>query len=169
MNGKQGNNQLDPALTRQHVEQLLGDEWRNLAQLESLLTKEHELLEAGDVEAIEAASNARQDCITGLLRIDDERRSLCRMMGFDADPEGLGRLLRWCDPANSLAAKWSACLEKAGQCQQLNQRNGALVTARLRRVEGLLGVLTGSNRSTSVYSAQGGITRQAAGHTLAQA
>lgn len=169
MKGKDSNKHLDPALTRQHVEQLLGDEWRNLAQLEDLLTKEHELLESGNVEAIEAASNARQECISGLLRIDDERRTLCRMLGFDADAEGLGRLMRWCDPANGLATKWSACLEKAGRCQQLNQRNGALVTARLRRVEGLLGVLTGSNRATSVYSAQGGISRQAAGHSLAQA
>jgi len=169
MNRKESTRQLDPTLTRQHVEQLLGDEWRMLALLEDLLTKEHDLLEAGNVDAIEAASSSRQECISGLLRIDDERRGLCRMLGFEADAEGLNRLLRWCDPANGLAAKWSACLEKAGQCQRLNQRNGALVTARLRRVEGLLGVLTGSNRNTAVYSAQGGFTRQSSGHTLAQA
>jgi flagellar biosynthesis/type III secretory pathway chaperone len=169
MNRKERPRQLDPLLTRQHVEQLLGDEWRTLALLEDLLTKEHGLLEAGNVEAIEAAGSSRQECISGLLRIDDERRALCRMLGFDADTEGLNQLLRWCDPANGLAAKWSACLEKAGHCQQLNQRNGALVTARLRRVEGLLGVLTGSNRSPAVYSAQGGFARQSSGHTLAQA
>ncbi len=169
MNSKEGAKQLDPILTRQHVEQLLGEEWRNLVQLEILLTREYELLERGDVEAIEAAGNARQQCISGLLRIDDERRSLCRMLGFNADAEGLRLLLRWCDPANGLATKWSSCLEKAGNCQLLNLRNGALVTARLRRVEGLLGVLTGSNRNTTVYSAQGGVTRQTSGHTLAQA
>ena len=169
MNDKVNGKQLDPMLTRQHVEQLLGDEWRTLAQLEVLLIREHELLEAGNVDAIEAAGNARQECISALLRSDDERRSLCTMLGFSTDAEGLSRLLRWCDPANGLATKWSTCLEKAGRCQQLNQQNGALVTARLRRVEGLLGVLTGGNRHSSVYSAQGGITRQSSGHTLAQA
>lgn len=169
MNGKSNGIALDPMLTRQHVEQLLGDEWRALAQLEDLLGKEYELLESGNVDAIEAAGNARQDCITALLRIDTERRSLCTMLDFTPDAEGLGNLLRWCDPANGLAIKWSACLEKAGRCQQLNQRNGALVTARLRRVEGLLGVLTGNNRNTNIYGPQGGITRQSSGHSLAQA
>ncbi|MEQ1579585.1 MAG: flagellar protein FlgN [Steroidobacteraceae bacterium] len=169
MNSKVNGKQLDPMLTRQHVEQLLGDEWRTLAQLEVLLTKEHGLLEDGNVDAIEEAGNARQGCISSLLRIDEERRSLCKMLGFSADAEGLGHLLRWCDPANGLATKWSTCLEKAGRCQQLNQRNGALVTARLRRVEGLLGVLTGGNRNSTVYSAQGGMTRQSSRHTLAQA
>jgi flagellar biosynthesis protein FlgN len=169
MNNKASGKQLDPMLPRQHVEQLLGDEWRTLAQLEDLLTKEHTLLENGNVDAIEAAGNARQECITGLLRIDTERRSLCRMLDFTPDAEGLANLLRWCDPANGLAIKWSACLEKAGHCQQLNQRNGALVTARLRRVEGLLGVLTGNNRNTNIYGPQGGITRQSSGHSLAQA
>lgn len=169
MNSKETTRQLDPVLTRQHVEQLLADEWRTLAQLEVLLTKEHELLEGGNVDAIEAAGNARQECISGLLRIDEERRSLCRMLGFNADAEGLSQLLRWCDPANGLSAKWSTCLEKAGRCQQLNQRNGALVTARLRRVEGLLGVLTSSHRNSSVYGPQGGISRQSLGHALAQA
>jgi flagellar biosynthesis/type III secretory pathway chaperone len=160
---------LDPALTRQHIEQLLDDEWRSLTELEPLLAREHDLLEAGNVDAIEAAGAKRQACIAELLRVDDERRALCRMLGYTADLEGLGQLMRWCDPANGLAGKWTSCLDKAGQCQKLNQRNGALVTARLRRVEGLLGVITGDHRSKGVYGPQGAYSRLHASHSLAQA
>ncbi len=165
----QDNRRLDPALARQHIEQLLSDEAANLERLEMLLGKEHELLEGSDIEALERAGNARQTCIAELLRIEDERRTMCRMLGFPADLAGLQRLLQWCDPANGLFARWTACMQKAASCRQLNDRNGALVTAKLKRVEGMLGVLTGRDRSTAVYSAQGGYARQAAGHSLAQA
>jgi flagellar biosynthesis protein FlgN len=160
---------LDPTLARQHMEQLLDDEGRNLGQLESLLVSEHALLEGSDVEALERAGNARQTCIAELLRIDDERRSLCRMLDFPTDLDGLRKLLKWCDPANGLLSRWTACMQKAAQCRQLNERNGALVAAKLKRVEGLLGLLTGRDRSASIYSPQGSYTRQPAGHTLAQA
>lgn len=160
---------LDPALARQHFEKLLQDEARNLASLETLLNQEHELLGNGDLKALEQAGNARQACITELLRIEDERRSLCRMLGFTADLPGLKSLLQWCDPANGLEARWSACMEQAVHCRQLNDRNGALVTAKLKRVEGLLGVLTGKDNSSQTYGPQGGLARRMGGYALARA
>jgi flagellar biosynthesis protein FlgN len=163
------NQRLDPMLARQHMEQLLVAEANNLEHLEKLLAQEHELLLGSDLEALDHTGNARQACIAELLRIDDERRSLCRMLGFEADAEGLRRLLLWCDPANGLLTRWNGCLQKATKCRMANDQNGALVTAKLKRVEGLLGVLTGRDSSTAVYSAQGSYTRQSPGHTLAQA
>ncbi len=163
------NQRLDPMLARQHLEQLFTAEASNLERLEKLLIQEHELLLGSDLEALDRTGDARQTCIAELLRIDDERRSLCRMLGFESDPEGLRRLLQWCDPANGLLARWNACLLKATKCRNANDQNGALVTAKLKRVEGLLGLLTGRDSSTAVYSAQGSYTRQTPGHTLAQA
>lgn len=160
---------LSPALARQHFEKLLEDEARNLTSLETLLKRECELLGNGDLKALEAAGNARQGCIAELLRIEDERRSLCRMLGFPADLPGLKRLLQWCDPVNGLETRWSACMEQAARCRQLNDRNGALVTAKLRRVEGLLGALTGRDKDAQTYGPQGGLARKAGGYALARA
>ena len=163
------NGRVDPTLTRQHLDQLLGEEVRSLSQLESLLATEHGLLQGNDVEALERACNARQSCTANLLRIDDDRRALCRMLDFQTDAEGLRQLMNWCDPAGDLRSRWTECMRIAAQCRQLNERNGALVAAKLKRVAGLLGMLTGRDSAASVYSSKGGYAPLPAGHTLAQA
>ena len=54
---------------------------------------------------------------------------------------GLAALFAWCDPQGTLAAAQSQCIELAGRCRALNERNAALVTARLTRVTGMLDML----------------------------
>ena len=147
---------MDPRVCYEHLEKLLTEEAGTLARLEELLDKEHEFLIANDIEELERAGEARQSCIVALVGIEDERRSLCRMMNVSADHIGLEKLLSWCDPSNRLKARWGACADRATQCRSRNDRNGALVTARLKRVEGLLGVITGRANQPKVYGRQGG-------------
>lgn len=143
-------------MCREHVEKLLAEEAGALAQLESLLDREHEMLLANDVEELERAGQARQACVGSLVRIEDERRSLCRMMSVAPDASGLERLMQWCDPSHRLRVRWAECAERAARCRHLNDRNGALVTARLKSVEGVLGILTGRASQPQVYARQGG-------------
>lgn len=146
---------MDPGVCREHLQKLLAEESGALAQLETLLDREHELLLANDVEELDRAGEARHACVGALLHVEDERRSLCRMMNVPADPQGLERLLRWCDPSSTLQRRWADCSQRAGRCRDLNDRNGALVTARLKKVEGLLEVLTGRANQPKVYGRQG--------------
>lgn len=128
---------------------LLAEEAALLGQLERQLQAEHELLKNNDVDGLDQAGTARQDTIAKLLRIEDERRNLCRTMGRGNDRTALAALFAWCDPQGSLAAPQSACAELAGRCRAQNERNGALVTARLKRVTGMLDVLAdGTNTRT---------------------
>lgn len=145
---------MDPRVCHEHLEKLLAEETAALVQLEPLLDREHELLIANDVDGLDRAGEARQACVGTLVRAEDERRSLCRMMNVPADHEGLERLLAWCDPSRVLRGRWADCSERAGRCRQLNDRNGALVAARLKRVEGVLEVLTGRAQA-KVYGRQG--------------
>jgi flagellar biosynthesis protein FlgN len=147
---------VDPVVCREHLDKLLAEETAALAQLETLLDREHELLLANDVDGLDRAGEARQACVGTLVRAEDERRSLCRMMNVPADHQGLGRLLAWCDPSRTLQRRWAECGERAARCRQLNDRNGALVAARLKRVEGVLEVLTG-RAQPKVYARQGGL------------
>ncbi|MET0282595.1 MAG: flagellar protein FlgN [Steroidobacteraceae bacterium] len=133
---------------------LLADETGLLAVLETQLQQEHLLLSNNDVDGLEAASSARQNTVAKLLRIDDERRSLCRLMGQSADQFGIGRLLAWCDPAGSLAAAQGQCTIQAERCRQQNDRNGALVAARLNRITGMLDMLA-DNTGPRTYEAHG--------------
>jgi len=147
---------VDPQVCREHLERLLLEEAGTLARLEELLDKEHEFLLANDIEKLERAGEERQSCIVALVAIEDERRSLCRMMNVPADAAGLEKLLNWCDPARGLKTRWAACAERAARCRSLNDRNGALVTARLKRVEGMLDVITGRSNEPKVYGSKGG-------------
>lgn len=148
---------VEPGLVREQLAALIDSEHRTLADLERLLHQEHEQLVRNDsAEALEAACNARQTRMGELLRVQDERRELLRMLGQRPDHIGLDTVLRDCGGDNQLRVRWQSCGETAQRCRELNDRNSALVNARMKRVEGMLELLTGQQRpSPSVYGPQG--------------
>ncbi len=134
---------MDSTACRESLGTLLSQEIGSLDELAALLDQEHALLVANDVTALEAAMAKRQVTLGRVLRLEDERRALCRAHGQDSDAAGLERLMKWCDPRGSLAPRWSDYAKSTTRCRDLNLRNGALVAARMRRVETLLNTLTG--------------------------
>lgn len=145
---------MDAATCRSQLERLLADETALLAGLEQQLQNEHALLTNNDVDALELAADARQRSVVALLRVDDERRQLCRLLGRASDAQGLMDLLRWCDSGGSLAGAHAACAQAAQRCREQNDRNGMLVTARLTRVSGMLDALAGP--ATRTYDTRPG-------------
>ena len=135
---------MDAALTRDHMARLLADENSALVEFEALLDREHAALRSRDIDALEALADARQASVTRLLKLEDERRSVCSMLGYDTDLSGLARLIAWCDPRRTLADAYEECSRRARRCRELNDRNGILVGAQMKRVEGLLGAITGT-------------------------
>jgi flagellar biosynthesis/type III secretory pathway chaperone len=147
---------VEPRACRELLEKLLTEEVGALTRLEGLLDREHEYLVANNIDAFERAGEERQNCVGVLVRVEDERRSLCRMMNLPADPAGLEKLIGWCDSSGALKKRWAACADRAIGCRGRNDRNGALVTSRLKRVEGMLNVITGRSKQPKVYGRQGG-------------
>ena len=135
---------MDANLTREHLARLLAEENTALADFESLLDREHAALKSRDIDALEALADSRQDSVTRMLKLEDERRSMCGMHGYDTDLTGLAKLIAWCDPARTLMARYDECATRAKRCRDLNDRNGILVSAQMKRVEGLLGAITGT-------------------------
>ncbi len=147
---------MDMKQCRDVLSRLIDEESRTLADLVALLEREHELLVANrSAEALEDACEARQICMGTLLRVQDERRGMLRLLGLSEAPAALDELLTRCDPAGELKSRWAATLNSARRCRELNDRNGALVNARMRRVEGLLNVLTGERSTPNLYGPQG--------------
>jgi len=151
---------VDPSVCKDHLSKLISEETKALTRLEGLLDQEHEFLLANDIEALDRAGDERQSCITDLVRIDDDRRTLCRMLNMPTDKTGLERMLKWCDPSRSLHSRIAECAERATRCRGLNDRNGALVTARLSRVQGMLDIVTGRAGEPKVYGKQGAFQNQ---------
>lgn len=143
---------------REPLTRLINEEGRTLDELAALLEREHALLVAnGNVDALEDACEARQICMGTLLRVQDERRGMLRLLSLPDNLASLDRILAACDADGSLRALWVKTLDAARRCRELNDRNGALVNARMRRVEGLLNVLTGRRASPTMYGPQGQI------------
>jgi flagellar biosynthesis/type III secretory pathway chaperone len=146
---------IDAVACRSQLERLLRDETALLQVLEQQLESEHALLKANDIEGLEQAGAARQDTVMRLVRLEDERRQLCRMLGHDAGPEGVSAVLRWCDPQGGLAGAYEQCSTQAQRCREQNDRNGALVAARLQKVSSMLGALAPANASSGLYGPRG--------------
>jgi flagellar biosynthesis protein FlgN len=146
---------VDPGVCREHLTTLLREESELLAQLEELLAKESHVLETSDVQALEATTRARQERMGALARIEEQRRSLCALHGYAADRTGLEALMGWCDSEGRLLSRLRECAERAVRCRDLNDRNGIVVAARLKRVEGMLDALTGRPTRSDTYGPRG--------------
>ena len=123
----------DPTLCREQLATLMAAENAHLAALEGLLTQEYDLLQTRDAEGLEKAGAARQQCLAHILRIEDERRALCRATGRDEDTTGLHGLLAWCDPTGLLMPAMQEYRERTQRCRERNDRNGMLVNGRLQQ------------------------------------
>lgn len=158
---------MDSTACRESLGTLLSQEISSLNELAGLLDQEHALLVANDVDALEAAMEKRQVTLGRVLRLEDERRALCRAHGQDADTGGIERLMKWCDPKGSLASRWADYAKATLRCRDSNLRNGALVTARMRRVETLLNTLTGQpSEAVPTYGPKGAYSTPRAGRVL---
>jgi flagellar biosynthesis protein FlgN len=158
---------LSPTGCREHLDRLLTEEVSELERLEGVLEREHGFISDNSVDQLTAAGKERQGSVSALFRIEDERRELCRMMDVDATPQGIEELLTWCDPSRSLLRRWAGCFERAKRCRNLNDRNGALVSARLKRVEGLLGFVTRQSQGKSTYNKAGAYQGLQSGRVVA--
>jgi flagellar biosynthesis/type III secretory pathway chaperone len=146
---------VDAALTRDTLGRLLAEENAALSEFEVLLDQEHGALAKRDIDALESLAESRQNSIVRLLKIEEERRSVCSMLGYDTDLQGLARLIAWCDPSRTLARPYDECATRARKCRDLNDRNGVLVGAQITRVEGMLGALTGAAAEPRAYGPRG--------------
>lgn len=157
---------MDANLCRDHLKNVLVEENGLLAKLETLLDQEHAHIVANDVDALDRTGRTRQACMGDLVRLEGERQSLCRMSGRAANREGLEQLLRWCDPAGTLIDHWKECAERATRCRQLNDRNGLIVAARIKRVEGMLNIISGNTQAPVTYGRQGAYAASAPGRMI---
>lgn len=133
---------FNPDGCREHLGALLAEETAALRDLEELLLREYDILGAKNVAAIERTALLRAQMMGGLARIEEQRRSLCTTHGYTADWVGLESLMQWCDRDGTLLHLLRECAKRATNCRDLNNRNGTLVQARLKQVEGLLAALT---------------------------
>jgi flagellar biosynthesis/type III secretory pathway chaperone len=137
-----------------HLQRVLAEEGRLLAELEGVLRQETSVLRGDDADAIARIGDRRHRYIDSLSKLDAERSASCRMLSFGTGRAALDQMLAWADPSGALGARWSANLQLARRCKAINDQNGAIVSAQLGRVQRLLARLRGAS-APPVYSARG--------------
>lgn len=157
---------MDQAKCREKLGRLISDECTSLNELSTLLDREHGFLQENDVVSLEGATRERQRCVARIFRVDEERRALCLDLGHPLDLKGLEDLIRWCDPKGTLAGRWAECSDAAARCRKLNDRNGALVAARLKHVQARLGTLIESRREAVTYGPRGAYSQASSGRVV---
>jgi flagellar biosynthesis/type III secretory pathway chaperone len=145
---------IDRDDVQRHLDRILTEESQLLVELLSVLERETAIVSGDDAEAIARIGSNRHRCVDRLSRLGIERTDTCRMLSFGDDKIGLNKMFDWADPSRALGGRWSSNLEQARRCKALNDRNGAIVAAKLDRVQQLLGKLRGSSPPV-VYSAKG--------------
>jgi flagellar biosynthesis/type III secretory pathway chaperone len=143
-----------PHEVRTHLSRILVEEAQLLIELHAVLEQETAVVTGEDPDAIARIGSNRHRCVNRLAQLASERADTGRMLSFGNDGAGLAKLFDWADPSATLRAKWNANLELARRCKSINDRNGAIVVAKLDRVQKLLGKLRGATPSP-VYSARG--------------
>jgi flagellar biosynthesis/type III secretory pathway chaperone len=156
---------MDNSLCLEALERLVSEESAALRELSAILDREHAALLANDVDALGLAGESRHRQVAALVRVEEERRALCRATNVPATARGLEQLLRRVDPSRALARRWSECVALAESCRHGNDRNGALVAARMRRVEQVLALITRNTAGT--YGRRGAGSAVAAGRVIA--
>ncbi len=146
---------LDADACRDHLGILLNEEIEALRELEDLLNREYDVLGAKNVAAIERTALIRQQKMGDLARTEEQRRQLCTLHGYTPDWIGLESLMQWCDPEGTLLSRVRECARRATRCRDLNNKNGTLVAARLKQVEGLLAALTPGRAEPVTYGPKG--------------
>jgi len=141
--------ELDHALTAAVDEMRLA-----VGQLMDALTTERSALETADVDTLNQAGASKHELMLRLEQLDSERVQLSR----NAD-----------DASRVLAPKWQEILQSLRACEQLNERNGQLVNARLQQVRKALAVLTGNEADASVYGRAGDLRMSLRSQSLAEA
>src|ERR1700753_471911 len=123
---------MDAQTCRTKMKRLIQEETAALRELAILLEREYTHLQASAVDSLTDTMRDRHLCVGRILKMDDERRELCRSLGRPFDLKGLEALMGWCDPQGALVPDWQACTAAAARCRGLNDRNSAMAGARLQ-------------------------------------
>jgi flagellar biosynthesis/type III secretory pathway chaperone len=157
---------MEASLCREHLAELVHEELKLLEILYRLLEQERAVIASGDLKALERSTAERQAQVAALAHTEAQRNSLCSLHGQSADAAGLAHILRWCDPKGTLSAPLRDCRERALKCRQLNDRNGLMVSAHLKRVDERLRALRGRTDRAATYGPRGALAGAHPGRML---
>lgn len=151
----------------------IADEVAAFEAFSTLLDTEHAALLAGDLDAVVRVAATKAERVMQLSGLAERRLAALRTAGFAGNRKGMAEwlLLASGPRQGELSDLWNRLLEAAARAQALNDRNGALIQARMAFNQAALAALRSSNRFADVAYGPDGTTRLSgvAGRDLGEA
>lgn len=125
-----------------------------VGQLLQALKSERTALDDNDTEALDHAGSQKQQILLQLEQLDTERLQLRKELA---------------NPTPTQEADWAGVVQSLHRCQQMNLRNGSVVSQRLQQVRNALSVLTGNSGESKLYGRTGELRANLRSQALAEA
>jgi len=144
-----------PDNTRKRAVELIGNSVYHALGLKESLEDEHRALESQDMDALRSAVDNKSKCVAALQSLEQERRELCELAGFESGPAQMERMAEWCDEDSVLENCWQHLLDIAVECNAMNMTNGSIIRSRQQQIEAGLAVIRGGAADPSTYGRGG--------------
>jgi flagella synthesis protein FlgN len=119
------------------------------------IAAEQSLLVAGQVEPLQAAADAKAGVAARLSRLDEQRGTQLKSLGFEASRGGMEAWLQTQPADASLQGQWKTLLELAAKAKLENDINGRLIGSRLQQNQQALSILLGGDSTPATYGPNG--------------
>ena len=151
---------------RQRLALLIEAEAIQLGEFVELLAREEALLIAGDVDALVALCQDKNDRYRRLQRLSDDRSLLLGRFG-QAVTDAVIR--DWLAGLPRVLARWDEVLELARSARARNEINGKLILERMAHNQAALSVLLAAADQAPLYDADGHTRTVGGGRILGSA
>ena len=151
---------------RQRLALLIEAEAIQLGEFVELLAREEALLIAGDVDALVALCQDKNERYRRLQRLSDDRSLL---LGRFGQPVTDAVIRSWLDGLPRVLARWDEVIGLARAARERNALNGKLITERMAHNQAALSLLLSAADQPPLYDAEGNTRAIGGGRMLGSA
>ncbi|HRP65268.1 MAG TPA: flagellar protein FlgN [Thauera sp.] len=137
---------------QQRLALLIEAEAIQLREFIALLEREESLLVAGDIDALLALTQDKNERYRRLQRLSDDRALLLGRLGRTPSDAAIREI---CAKLPRVLARWEEVIELAGKARDRNDLNGKLIVERMAHNQAALSVLLTAADQPPLYDAEG--------------
>lgn len=122
-----------------------------------------------DPEALEQAAARKQELVTNMEALHQQRCAMLQAAGCSPSRSGLEQFLQRFDVEDRLLGRWQRLLDVTEQCRDANLSNGAVVELSRLHLRQALALMHGHSPQTVAYGAGGESVAAGSSRVIAKA